>query len=381
VLIAVDATSIGSGLGGDETLVRGVLRGLVLTLSPDDRVVVLAAQGAELPAEVSGHAAVTVERRRRRGGIRHFAVELPLWLRSLHRRGTPPDVVLCNTHAPVRSASPVCLLVTDLSFLRVADAYPTLTRWRLRLLVAHQVRRVRSVLTISEFCRQDIERAYGLDAGAVHVVPLSVERSAPTSDAARERLEQRGVQQPYLLYLGNRHPRKNVPRSVATFLAARSHDDRLASHRFVVAGGRWFGDDAVERMAAAAPPGSVIVLDRVDDEEREVLLQGARALVYLSTFEGFGLPPLEAMARDTPVVASDVTAVPEVCGDAAVLVGPHDDEAIERGLVAVLLDDELRARLVRRGRQRVAHYDVRRTGEALYEALRVSARSEVVASR
>jgi glycosyltransferase involved in cell wall biosynthesis len=116
-------------------------------------------------------------------------------------------------------------------------------------------------------------------------------------------------------------------------------------------------------------------------DELEALYAEATALVFPTRFEGFGLPPLEAMARDTPVVASDVTAVPEVCGDAAVLVGPHDDEAIERGLVAVLLDDELRARLVRRGRQRVAHYDVRRTGEALYEALRVSARSEVVASR
>lgn len=367
---AVDATSIGSGLGGDETLIRAMLRGLTLAMDPVEHLVVLASAGASLPPGVAEHPRVTVQRIHRRTGLVHFAVDLPRWLRGLRRTDLAPDVVLCTTHAPVLPVGPVALMVTDLSFLRAPETYPAATRWRLRLLVRHQVRRAARVLTISDFCRRDLIDAYGLAPGRVDVVPLAVDPPTPDSASARERLVARGVRSPYLLYLGNRHPRKNVPRTVAAFLTARARNPALAGHQMVVAGRRWFGDDRVERLAATAPPGSVVLLDGVDDDEREVLLRDAAALAYLSTFEGFGLPPLEAMARDTPVLASDGTAIPEVCGDAALLTDPLDDAGIERGLEAVLLDRDLRETLRERGRERVAHYDVRHTGAALHEALR-----------
>lgn len=372
VRFAVDATSIGSGLGGDETLIRAALRGLATEMGADDELLILAAVGARLPAEVVARPRITVDEVPRRPGIVHFALDLPRWLGALPGRDLTPDVVLCTTHAPLwapRPAVPVALMVTDLSFLRAPETYPVATRWRLRLLVRHQVHRAVRVLTISEFCRADLIDAYHLPPGRVDVVPLAVDPPVPASGHARERLATRGVRSPYLLYLGNRHPRKNVPRTLAAFLAARERNPELAGHQMVVAGRPWFGDDRVERLAETAPVGSVVVLDRVDDEEREVLLRDAAALAYLSTFEGFGLPPLEAMARDTPVLASDATAIPEVCGDAALLTDPLDAGGIQRGVEAVLLDGELRQTLQARGRDRVAHYDVRRTGAALRKAL------------
>lgn len=369
MIIAFDATAIGSGLGGDETLVRAELRGLAAVLGEEDRVLVLAATGAVLPTEVTANPAFVVEWVTRRGGPLHFGLILPLWLNRLLDRHVRPDVVVTNTHAPLRSPVPVALTVTDLSFLHVPAAYPRATRARLEVLVRRQVRTAAAVLTISEFCRGDLIDTYGLPPGKVSVVPLTIDRPQPASTAARLRLAERGVEPPFLLYLGNLHPRKNVPRAIAAFLRLRASTPALREHRFVVAGGRWFGGVAEREAAEGAPEGAVVFLDRVDDDEREVLLREASALVYLSTFEGFGLPPLEAMARDTPVLASTSTAIPEVCGNAAVLVDPLDDDAIEAGMRRVLTRDDVRVRLVEAGRERVAAYDVTATGIALSDAL------------
>jgi glycosyltransferase involved in cell wall biosynthesis len=369
VIIAIDATSIGSHLGGDETLVRGLLSGLVCAARLRDTVIVLAADGATLPADVESAPGFTVERVARRSGPAHFALVLPRWLAGLVERGLRPDVVVTNTHAPLRSPAPVALVVPDLSFLHLANAYPRGTRLRLRLLVGRQVRSAGAVLTISEFCRGDLIDSYRLPPPKVSVVPLTIEPPGPVPAAVRAALRERGVREPYVLYLGNLHPRKNVPRAIRAFLHLRRTTQELAAHQFVVAGRRWFGGTDEQAAAAEAPGDAVLFLDRVEDDEREALLRDAQALVYLSTFEGFGLPPIEAMARDTPVLASTATAIPEVCGDAALLVDPLDGHAVEEGLRRILLEVPLREHLIHAGRLRVAHYSVQATGTALRSAL------------
>jgi len=172
-----------------------------------------------------------------------------------------------------------------------------------------------------------------------------------------------------VLYLGNLHPRKNVPRLIRAFLRLRARDPRVSGHRLVIAGRPWFGGTAEHDATVGAPPGSVVFLERVSDAEREVLMRDAEVLAYLSTFEGFGLPPLEAMARGTAVLASDVTSIPEVCAGAAVLVPPTDDAAIEAGLLHLLTDDAARARCVAAGLARADSYDLARTGRELVAAL------------
>jgi glycosyltransferase involved in cell wall biosynthesis len=183
-----------------------------------------------------------------------------------------------------------------------------------------------------------------------------------------EELTRLGVSTPFLLYLGNLHPRKNVSRTIAAFAAARRCDPALGDHRFVVAGDRWWGSGEAA-AAAAAPEGSVVFLGRVDDDMRRVLLEEADALVYASLFEGFGLPPLEAMAVGTPVLAGDAAAVPEVTGGAALLVDPRNEMAIMEGIRRIVVDEHLRAELVGRGTERVSHYHPERTGRAARAAL------------
>lgn len=374
--VAIDATSLGSGLGGDETLLSGILRGLVAVARPDDVFELLLAVGATLPASVESAPGVVVHRRRRRPGVVHFAVELPRWLFGLETR---PDVVLSQTHAPARSPAPVALMLPDLSFEHHPEFFPPLTRLRLRTLVKRQAHRAEQVLTISEFSRQDLIDTYGLDPRRVHTVPLIVDE--PLSLTAREEatagdwLRDAGVDSPFVLYLGNLHPRKNVAGALHAFALLKRTRPELARHQFVVAGGRWFSGSDEESAAKDCPAGSVVFVGRVDDGQREFLLRRANALVYVSRFEGFGLPPLEAMARDTPVVASATTSMPEVCGSAAVLVDPHSVEAIADAMASVLLDADRRRRLVVAGRERVAHYNVETTGRAARAALAAATRT------
>jgi glycosyltransferase involved in cell wall biosynthesis len=365
----IDATALGSERGGDETMLRGIVRGLALAAEDQDRITVLGDPHVDVLAGAPEGARLDVDRLPHRPGARHFTLDLP-WYLARHRDRF--DVVFTVTHAPVRSPVPVALMVQDLSFLHVPDAYPRATRERLRRLVGHQAPRAAAVLTVSEFCRTDLIDSYGLDPRRVHVVPNTVEPPAPLDGERRDRaaaeLARQGVARPFLLYLGNLHPRKNVPRALSAFGTARREQPALADHQFVVAGARWWGDGERE-AAAASPPDRVAFLGRVDDDVRQLLLEEADALVYVSRFEGFGLPPLEAMAVDTPVLAAAAAAIPEVTDGAALLVDPLDVDAIAAGMGRLVTDTELRAELVQRGRARVAHYDARATGLAARTAL------------
>ena len=371
--VAFDATSIGSGLGGDETMARALLRALLDGRADDDEVVALAARDVDLDHIVGDHLAdqrVRVDRTDRHDGPRHFGWDLPRWVRSL---APAPDLLVCLTHAPLFGEVPVALMVPDLSFEHLPDAYPRRTRIRLQTLVRRQAPRVDRVLTISEFCRNDLIETYGLPIGHVHHVPLHADPPAPLDGTlVAERRRELGIDGPFLLYLGNLHPRKNLPTAIAAFQQAQSGHSELARHKLVVAGATWWSAHDADGDRRAADT-AVRFLGRVSEVDREMLLSEASLLVYPSRFEGFGLPPLEAFGRGTPVVASNVTSIPEVCGDAALLVDPDDVAGMAEALASALTDEEVRKRLVEAGYSRAARYSPQLTTTALWRALRAPA--------
>src|SRR5581483_4410712 len=128
------------------------------------------------------------------------------------------------------------------------------------------------------------------------------------------------------------------------------------------------GGGEEQRAARQARPGSVVFLGRVPDAVRDALLQRATALLYPSLWEGFGLPPVEAMAVGTPVLASNTSAFPEVLSDAALLVDPFDTDAIARGIVELATSQALRATLIERGRRRAATFTPRAMAERALDA-------------
>lgn len=356
--IAIDATVIGTARGGDESYMRGMLAGVALAADPRrDRVGLFVRRGTPMPADLTGHPSFALYPIDAPGRIARYSYALPRAVAAAHETY---DALVTINHAPFVSPVPRVLILHDLSYLSHPGLYPRRTRLRLRWLVPLHVRQSRLVITGSEFSRRQITETYGLAPDRVVVVPPAI---APPSDAP----EDEAADRPYFVYVGNLHPRKNLAALLQAFALARAAG-LPTEQQLVIVGAPWWSDDGLAREVRALPADAVRVTGRVSDAERDRLIRGATALVYPSLFEGIGLPPLEAMALGTPVIASNAAALPETCRDAALLVDPRDVPAIARALALVASDAVLRASLRERGRTRVAAFTPRRAGEAAIAA-------------
>jgi glycosyltransferase involved in cell wall biosynthesis len=220
---------------------------------------------------------------------------------------------------------------------------------------------------VSEFVASEALELLGVEAERVHVIHNGFERGRP-GDAGLGRGMAGG--HPYVLALGTIEPRKDLPTLVAAMAEVWQARPDL---RLVVAGGDGWGTEAFEAALARWGAGERVVrLGYVPDDVRSDLLAGAACLAYPSIYEGFGLPPLEAMAASTPVVTTSAGSLPEVCGDAAMLVPPGDRSALAAAIVEVTTDQARADHLVRAGCQRLEAFSWDRTTSQmrqLYRAL------------
>jgi glycosyltransferase involved in cell wall biosynthesis len=207
------------------------------------------------------------------------------------------------------------------------------------------------VHTPSEYVASEAREAFDVPAGRVVVVPEGVPPVDATPSGAGRRLA--GADR-YVLSLGTIEPRKDHERLLTAFESVAAAD---ADVRLVVAGAHGWGADAFDAALARSPVRDrVILLGYVETADRAALLRDAAVLAFPSRYEGFGLPPLEAMSVGVPVVASRAGALPEVLGDAALLVAVGDTDALASALASVLHDDEVRRRLAGAGVERAARY-------------------------
>ena len=261
------------------------------------------------------------------------------------------DVLHCPTHrAPLRSAVPLVVTFHDLAVLRHPESFNSWTRNYSRVVLPRVARTARRLIAVSEFTRRELLELLDVPEEKVRVIPNAVgDPFRPQGDATHG---------DYVLAVSTLEPRKNLPRLVEAFRRAR-----LDGLRLLVAGGPGWGGVRVEG-------DGVRWLGEVGDEELARLYRGARCVAYVSLYEGFGLPVLEAMACGAPVVAARNEAAEEVAGDAAVLVDPLDPEAIAAGLAeAVERRDELRAR----GLERAAAFSWADAARATVEVYREAA--------
>lgn len=213
------------------------------------------------------------------------------------------------------------------------------------------------VIAVSGTTRDQVVELFGVDPARVSVVHLGVDdrfRSVG-ADAVREARRQIGLPDAYLLYVGRLEPRKNLPTLLRAYGEARRRHGVTAP--LVLAGASsWLSDDLPAAASQAGVTEDVRMLGHVPDALLPGLVTGARALVYPSRYEGFGLPVLEAMAAGTPVLASTAPALVEVAGGAALLVDPDDVDGLADGVAAVTDDEDVRAQLVQAGRARAGQF-------------------------
>jgi glycosyltransferase involved in cell wall biosynthesis len=265
-------------------------------------------------------------------------------------RWTGPVDVVHALHLAPPARAPVLLTIHDLTYVR----YPELSRPDARHYprsVQVAVDRGAIIHTYSQFVAAEVREYYRLPAERVVTIAPGLD-PRPPGDAARGR--RLAGSDRYLLAVGTIEPRKNLPSLVRAFDVLAATDRELA---LVVAGPDGWGVEAFRTAVAAARHGDRIRRPGwLDDDRRDDLLAGAAVLAYPSVYEGFGLPPLEAMQAGIPVVASNAGALPEVLGDGALLTDPTDADGLGQALALLLDDDEARRQLTQRGRARVARY-------------------------
>ena len=276
---------------------------------------------------------------------------------------------------PWRSPVPIVISMLDAAAFRFPADYPP--EWRLynRFVLPRLARRARGVIAVSEAAREDIALHYRIPAPRIAVTYLGVRETyyTPPEPAQVDELRARlGGEEPLLLFVGAPLERKNLQLVLETMDAAAA-GSVLSQARLVVSGAAAHDfPHHLRRIAARGLSDRVRWLGRVDAACMPVLYAAADVLVYPSFYEGFGLPPLEAMAVGTPVVASTAGSLPEVLNDAALLVEPTDVGGFAAAVEAVLTRPELRGRLIAAGRTQVTRYTWDRCAELTAAAYRAA---------
>ena len=312
----------------------------------------------------------------------------PLWFARLwHRLRLPIPVQLFTgrvrlfhatdfTLPPTLPGTPTLLTVHDLSFVRAPETTTPVLKAYLDRVVPRSVRRATHVLADSQATKDDLIALYGTPADKITVLLSGVSaRFRPVGDPTlrRSTREKYGIPpDPYILSVGTVQPRKNYARLMEA-LAALGPD--AAQVHLVIAGGRgWLDSPIYGAVKSLGLEGRVHFTGFVADADLPALYSDALCLAYPSLYEGFGFPVLEAFACKTPVITSKLSSMPEVAGDAALLVDPYDVAALSAALKRVLSEPALRTELVARGVRQAAHFTWERTARHLLAVYRELAR-------
>jgi glycosyltransferase involved in cell wall biosynthesis len=267
---------------------------------------------------------------------------------------------------PIRSDIPFVVTIHDLSWLRYPETHPPdRVRW-LQRAIERTLREARAVLVVSDFVRQELLAEFAVPPDLVHTTHLGVSAmfrphsAAQTLDTLRDFGLAHGS---YVLTVGTIEPRKNVRHLLAAFGALPV----ALRERFplVIAGARgWRDADLMADLRLLAQRGQIRFVGHVPQNALPALYAGAALFVFPSVYEGFGLPPLEAMASGVPVIASNRASIPEVVGDAAQLIDPEQPQDTAGRMEALLNDVQARSELARLGRARAGAFTWRACAEA-----------------
>ena len=292
----------------------------------------------------------------------------------------PPDVLFVPAHviplgAPLARRTRTVVTIHDLGYLHFPEAHTQTQRLYLRLSTAWSARVASDVIAISAATRDDLVRYARVPREKIHVIHHGVAtRFRPADALAVAAMQARhGIDAPYFLFIGTVQPRKNLERVIEAFAKVAQIGDctAITNLQLVIAGKKGWQTAPIERRAA-----QLGVADRVrfvgylPDDDLPPLLGGALGFVFPSLYEGFGMPVLEAMACGTPVITSTTSSLPEVAGEAALLVDPHDTGAIARAMERLACEPELRATLAERGQEQAARFTWDACAAATLQVLR-----------
>ena len=355
--VGIEAFALGAKAGGMETYVRNLVRSLA-TIDPEGDYTLLVRPLLSQDPPIAGAE-----------HMRHIVVGSPnRFLRlpfaaSLALLREQIDIVHVQIAAPLLFGARIVVTLHDISYERYPQFFTPEIVQKLRVTVPLTLRRAAAVVTDAEFTRQDIVRRYCVPPEKVVVAPLAADPIfRPLHDTARlaEVRARYGTGEHFILCVGTLEPRKNLKTVIEAYVRLRRAD--ATRHRLVLVGQQgWLYDDIFAAARASGYEEDLVFTGYVPDQDLVALFSAADLFVYPSIFEGFGLPVVEALACGTPVVTSNTSSLPEVVGDAALMVDPLDVEELARVTATVLTDAGIRAWLSARGPQQAATFSWERT--------------------
>jgi len=351
VRIAIDARKLHDyGIG---TYVRNLVRALARQDTDDSYVLLCPRKDREF-VESLGPRFTALEERAGNYTVREMiSVPIDLWRARVDLFHAPHYVVSPLTMCPFVVTIHDCIHLRFPEYLPNRAAY-----YYARTVMSSSARRARRVLTVSRASKQDILHFLKIPAEKIEVIYNALDERLAAAPSAEDvaRVEQRfQLTEPFVLYAGNIKPHKNLGRLIEAFSLLRQRG--AGETKLLIIGDEVSKYQNLRRLVHRYQLHQYVrFLGFVPDETLAVLYRLASVFVFPSLYEGFGLPPLEAMAAGTPVITSNVSSLPEVVGDAALLINPLDPSAIAGAMARVLEDRALRADLIRRGFERVKSF-------------------------
>jgi len=286
-----------------------------------------------------------------------------------------PDIFFSMTHyAPRFSPVSTIVSVMDVSYLRFPELFRSQDLYQLRNWTEYSVKNAKKVLTISDSSRDDIIKAYKVPGkNVVTIYPgikniLSLE---PRVFGMNQLQSKYHISDNYILFVGTLQPRKNIVRLIEAFSRVRNQESGIKDLELVIIGRRgWQYEEILEAPKKFDVEEKVKFLENIQDEELDVFYHHALCYVLPSLYEGFGLPVLEAMQRDCPVITSNVSSMPEAGGDAAIYVDPEDVSDIAEKIVKVISDKKLRNEMIEKGKKQVKKFSWEKAAKETMEVLK-----------
>ena len=269
------------------------------------------------------------------------------------------DVLHVQYFAPIFFKGHLVNTIHDLAAYHFPEFFSGFERMLFRWILPSSSRKAKIILTASEVSKRDLINMLNTPAEKVMVSFCGVNQAfaqEPTEESYQRVRNRYSLEGKFLLYVGRIDPRKNLVRLIQAYSELRSKYGY--EHKLLIAGKVYLEPEALQKtVKQSAYSKDIFFCGYVSDEDLPILYRLAEVFVYTSEYEGFGLPPLEAMAAGTPVVASNIGIFREILGDAAVLVNPRDVPDIQEAMNTILSNRELRQCLIQKGKERTGRFD------------------------
>lgn len=297
--------------------------------------------------------------------IAYFEFAVARFLRKLK-----PDLYLStDAYLSLRSKTKQLAVFHDINFEHFPQDFPKIHLWHYKKYFPRYARKATRILTVSEFSKKDICECYGINPEKIDVAYNGAnEIFTPVTEEVKEETRSKYSEgKPYFMFVGSLHPRKNLARLFTAFDIFKKRNDNDIK-LLIVGSKKWWTEPIKKAYDAMTHKNDVIFAGRLSAEELHFVTAAALASVYVSYFEGFGIPIVEAFKCDTPVITSNVTSMPEVAGNAALLVDPFSEESIADAM-GKMLDEDVRNNLIEKGRVRRNDFSWDRAAEEWWKCI------------